>query len=138
LKEPHFTEEKLATSSVEELLEICRQLLAENQDLRALISVRTCEAVNDLRKQGLKFNGNLPYGLESDDLTKQLKPSRYEGRLIAEIKQMHGAGLSLRAISRTLTEKHFVNRDGNPLDPKQVARILDAAGIARQRRGTST
>jgi DNA invertase Pin-like site-specific DNA recombinase len=134
LKEQPLTEEKLASANVDELREICRQLLSENQDLRALISARTRDAVNGLREQGLKFNGNLPYGLESDDLTKELKPSRYEARLISEIKQLHGAGLSLRAIALTLTEKHFVNRDGNPIDPKQVARILDAAGVVRERR----
>lgn len=127
------TEDRIAAAGIEELRGTCRQLIAENQDLRALISARTCEAVNGLRKQGLKFNGNLPYGLESDE-SKKLKPSRYETQLIAEIKQLHAQELPLRAIARTLTERHLLNREGKPMDAKQVARILDAAGIARKQR----
>lgn len=132
-----LTEEKIADASVEELREICRQLITENQKLRALISARTCEAVNDLREQGLKFNGNLPYGLESDE-SKKLKTSLYETRLITEIKQLHAQELPLRAIARTLTERGLFNRSRGPIDARQVARILDAAGVARKRRSTSS
>jgi DNA invertase Pin-like site-specific DNA recombinase len=129
-----LTNEKIAAASAEELREVCRQLLAENQALRALISDRTSAAVNKLREQGLKFNGNLPYGLGSNKVTKKLEPSQYEERLITEIKQLHTQKLSLRAIARTLTEHNLLNRDGKPIDAKQVARILDAAGIVRKRR----
>jgi DNA invertase Pin-like site-specific DNA recombinase len=129
-----LTEEKIAASSVEELRGLCQQLLAENQSLRDLISARTSAAIGNLREQGLKFNGNLPYGLGSDKVTKKLEPSRYEERLIAKIKQLHTQELSLRAIARTLTEHNLLNRDGKPIDAKQVARILDAAGVARKRR----
>jgi DNA invertase Pin-like site-specific DNA recombinase len=129
-----LTNEKIAVASAEELREVCRQLLAENQSLRALISDRTSTAVNKLREQGLKFNGNLPYGLGSNKVTKKLEPSRYEERLITEIKQLHAQELPLRAIARTLTERNLLNRDGKPIDAKQVARILDAAGIVRKRR----
>lgn len=133
LCELDFIQEKLAKAGVEELRTICHQLLAENQALRKLISDRTCAAVSHLREQGLKFNGNLPYGLESDE-SKKLQPSQYESRLIDMIKQLHAQELPLRAIARTLTECSFLNRDGKPIDAKQVARILDAAGIARKRR----
>ncbi len=132
-----LTEEKIADASVEELRETCRQLIAENQGLRTLISTRTCEAVKGLREQGLKFNGNLPYGLESDESNK-LKPSPYEARLITEIKRLHAQELPLRAIARTLTERRLFNRGGGPIDARQVARILDAAGIARKRRSTAS
>lgn len=126
-------DEKITAATAEELRVLCRQLLAENQSLRDLISARTSAAISSLRKQGLKFNGNLPYGLESDEF-KKVKPSRHETRLIDVIKQLHAQELSLRAIARTLTERNFVNRDGKPIDAKQVARILDAAGVARPRR----
>jgi len=138
LKPLDLTDEEIAVASVDEMRVAYRELRAEALALRAVISARTCAAVDDLRARGLKFNGNLPYGTESDEETKKIRPSRYEKRLITEIKRLHAADLPLRAIARTLTERDFVNRDGNPLDAKQVARILDAAGIERKRRTTPT
>jgi DNA invertase Pin-like site-specific DNA recombinase len=125
-----LAEEEIDTANVDELRVAYRELLAETRTLRTLISERTCAAVDNLRERGLKFNGNLPYGLESDDKTKKLKPSRYEKRLIAEIKKLHTEGRSLRAIARTLTERNFVNRKGKSLDAKQVSRILDASKVS--------
>jgi DNA invertase Pin-like site-specific DNA recombinase len=132
-----FAEEMLSTGGAEELRDICRQLIAENKSLRELISARTTAAISNLREQGFKFNGNLPYGLGSNKVTKKLEPSRYEERLIAEIKQLHAQELSLRAIARTLAERNLLNRAQKPIDAKQVARILDAAGIERKRRAGS-
>lgn len=128
-----LTEEEIAVADAEELRDAYRALLTEAQAMRDLISKRTCAAVNALRESNRKFNGNLPYGLEADD-AKKLKPSRYEERLIAEVKKLHAAGLSLQAIARTLAERHFVNRAESTLDAKQVARILDAAGVERTKR----
>jgi len=127
LKIVHLTDEEIASASAPVLREAYRALLLENQTLRALISERTCAAVEDLRSRGLKYNGNLPYGLECVDETKKLQSSRYETRLITEIQKMHSAGQSLRAIARTLAERNFVNRKGKPIDAKQVSRILAAA-----------
>lgn len=129
-----LTDEEINVADVEELRFAYRELLIEARRLRALISERTGVAVDDLRARGLKYNGNLPYGLECDEKTKKLKSSRYENRLIDEIKKLHAAGLSLRAISRTLADRRFVNRDSRPIDAKQIARILDAAGIKRESR----
>ena len=123
-----LTEGEIDAADDAELRVAYRELLAENQALRKLISDRTSAAVDNLRARGLKFNGNLPYGLEADEDTNKLKPSRYEKRLIAEIKKLHDEGRSLRAIARTLTERNYVNRKGKPLDAKQVSRILAAAG----------
>jgi hypothetical protein len=129
-----LTEDEIAAASVDELRTAYRELLADNQALRTLISDRTSAAVEDLRERGLKFNGNLPYGLEADETTKKVKRSRYEERLITEIKRLHAAGVSLRGIARSLAERNFVNRKEAHLDAKQVARILDAAGVERERR----
>lgn len=128
-----LTEEEIKSANVEELRDAYRELLTENQALRVLISERTCAAVGDLREKGLKFNGNLPYGLESDDETKKLQPSRMEQRLIAEATALYKAGHRLRAIARTLAERDFVNRKGKPLDAKQVSRILHAAGVLKSK-----
>ena len=128
MKALKLTEEEIAAAGVDELRDAYRELLIDNEKLRTLISDRTIAAVDDLRERGLKFNGNLPYGLEADEDTKKLKSSRYEKRLIAEIKQLHAEGRSLRAIARTLTERHYVNRKGKPFDAKQISRILAAAG----------
>lgn len=122
-----LTEEEIEVAGVDELRDAYRELLAETLSLRALISDRTREAVGNLREQGLKFNGNLPYGLEADTVTKALGESQREKRMIAEIKKLREAGLSLRAISRTLAERDFHNRKGKAIDAKQVSRILDAA-----------
>src|SRR5437667_12911503 len=116
MKPLDLTEEEIDVANVDELRVAYRELLAETRALRALISERTCAAVGDLRERGLKFNGNLPYGLEADDATKKIKASRYEKRLIAEIKKLYAAELSLRALARPLTERNFVNRDGHPID----------------------
>jgi DNA invertase Pin-like site-specific DNA recombinase len=129
MKTIDLTEEQIDTASLKDLRRAYRELLAETTTLRALISERTCAAVNDLREKGLKFNGNLPYGLECDADTRKLKASRYEKRLIAEITKLKAEGRSLRDIARTLTERNYVNRRGNPIDAKQVSRILDAAGV---------
>lgn len=134
MKPLDLTEEEIVTANADELRVAYRELLAENQALRELISERTCSAVGDLREKGLKYNGNLPYGVECDEETKRLRTSRYEKRLITEIKKLHAAELPLRAIARTLTERNFVNRSGNPIDAKQVARILDAEGVERKRK----
>ena len=138
LKPFDLTEEEITVVGVDELRDAYRELIAETRALRALIGNRTRAAVGALREQELKFNGNLPYGLEADDKTKKLRASRYEKRLITEIKKLHAMGLGLHAIARTLTERHFVNRDGNALDAKLVARLLDAAGVERKRRPTTT
>lgn len=134
MKPLNLTEGEIDAAKADELRVAYRELLAENQALRELISERTCSAVGDLREKGLKYNGNLPYGVECDEETKKLRTSRYEKRLITEIKRLHAAELPLRAIARTLAERNFVNRSGNPIDAKQVARILDAEGIERKRK----
>lgn len=137
LKPLELTEAEIDAANADELRNAYRELLAEARALRDHISKRTCTAVEALRAKDLKFNGNLPYGLEADDETKKLKESRYERRLINAIKKLHAADLSLRAIARTLAEQNFVNRDGNTIDAKQVARILDAEGIERKRRSNN-
>lgn len=124
MKTPALADTEIETASPDELRSAYRVLLAENLALRALISERTCAAVETLREKGLKFNGNLPYGLECPEGTRQFQPSRYETRLIQEIQRLHNRGQSLRAIARTLAERNFVNRKGKPLDAKQVSRIL--------------
>lgn len=129
-----LTEGEIDAASADELRVAYRELLAENVALRVLISERTSAAVGDLREKGLKFNGNLPYGLECDEATKKLKPSRYETRLITEVKKLRGEGRSLRDIARTLTERNYVNRKGKPLDAKQVSRILAAAEVVAAER----
>jgi len=121
-----LTEEEVAVASVDALRDAYRELLAETLTLRELISDRTRAAVGNLRDLGIKFNGNLPYGLEADAVTKELQTSQQEKRMIAEIKKLQGEGRSLRAIARTLTERDFHNRKGKPIDAKQISRILAA------------
>lgn len=130
MKDLELTEEAIAAASAEELRSAYRALLAENQALLQLISARTSAAVGILREKGLKFNGNLPYGLECDKDTKALRPSQDEERLIAEIVKLHDEGRSLRAIARTLTERNFANRKGKAIDARQIARILAAVKAA--------
>ena len=126
MKSIDLTEEQIDSASLKDLRRAYRELLAETTTLRALISERTCDAIEDLREKGLKFNGNLPYGLECDE-DKKLKASRYEKRLIAEIAKLKAEGRSLRDIARTLTERNYVNRKGKPIDAKQISRILAAS-----------
>lgn len=121
-----LTEEEIAGAGVDDLRDTCRALLAETLALRALISDRTSAAVGDLKEQGLKFNGNLPYGLEADAVTKELRASQREKCMIAEIQKLYVEGRSLRAIARTLTERNFYNRKGKAIDAKQISRILAA------------
>jgi DNA invertase Pin-like site-specific DNA recombinase len=126
-----LTEDQIDSASLKDLRRAYRELLVETTTLRALISEKTSEAIESLRAKGLKFNGNLPYGLEVDDeATKKLRTSRYEKRLIVEIVKLKAEGRSLRDIARTLTERHFVNRVGKAIDAKLVSRIL--AAIAEQ------
>ena len=128
MKPAELADEEIEAANIDELRDAYRELLTALRVLRAKISERTSVAVGKLRRSELKFNGNLPYGLEADD-EKKLRASRYEKRLIAEIKKLYAAELPLRAIARTLTERNFVNRGGKPIDAKQVARILDAEGL---------
>lgn len=124
---PDLTEEQIKIASIETLRDAYRKLLAETCALRELISTRTRAAVEELRKQGLKFNGNLPYGMESDPVTKKVRDSIAEQKLIAEIKQLHERGLTLRGIARTLEEQGHLNRKNRKLDAKQISRILAAS-----------
>lgn len=121
-----LTEEEVAVAGVHELRAAYRALLAETLTLHKLISDRTRAAVGGLRELGIKFNGNLPYGLEADAVTKALKASQHEKHMIAEIKRLRGEGRSLRVISRTLAEQNFYNRKGKAIDAKQISRILSA------------
>ena len=121
-----LTEDAVAVAGVDELRAAYRELLAETRALHKLISERARATVGDLRESGIKFNGNLPYGLEADAVTKAVKASQHEKHTTAEIKRLHGEGRSLRVISRALAEQSFYNRKGKAIDAKQISRILSA------------
>jgi hypothetical protein len=58
---------------------------------------------------------------------KTLEPEPAEQAVIAQVKELRSAGLSIRKIVATLAQNGVVGRTGKPLDVPQVHRIVAKA-----------
>jgi len=98
---------------------------AASQYERELIAARTRAALAAKRARGERA-GEVPYGFTAD-AAGRLVPNAGEQGVIAQVRALRAAGLSLRGIVAELARVGIVARTGKPLGLKQVHRIVLAA-----------
>ena len=95
---------------------------------RALIAARTSAALQAKRARGEVYNGSLPFGVGRDaaDPNRMATDPR-EAAVVDEIRRLHAAGWTCRAIAADLAARGLHNRAGRPLHFTAVARIAARA-----------
>lgn len=77
---------------------------------RALIGIRTKAALRAKRARGERGPGKLPYGTQLAADGKTLEPNPAEAEVIAKIRTLRSAGLSLTQIAETLNSERVPAR----------------------------
>ena len=93
---------------------------------RALIGARTKAAMAVKKAKGERV-GAIPYGYQLAADGVQLVPHEGEQAVVAVIRELGAAGLSLRAIAGELEARALLPRSGGRWYATQVARVLEAA-----------
>lgn len=90
-------------------------------------------ALEELRAQGMKTGGDVPYGYRRiDDGSKTLVEDAGEQEVIAIARRLRNAGKTLRAIAHELRRRGKRTRDKGPFDPKQISRMLKPSRSSTQ------
>lgn len=92
---------------------------------RAMIAARTKAALGAKRARGERA-GTVPYGFTSD-AAGRLSPCAAERAVIAQVRALRAAGMTLRGIVAELGRVGIVGRTGNALAMAQVQNILARA-----------
>jgi site-specific DNA recombinase len=102
---------------------VFRMLAVLNEFERDQIAERTSTAMQHKKAKG-ELVGSVPYGkvLADDGVTLMDVPAEQE--VIAEARNLHGAGLSLRKIAGILAEKGFKARNGKVFAAIQIQRMV--------------
>lgn len=103
-----------------------------NQGLRAalqIVDTHDCAAsikaaLDELRAQGMKTGGDVPYGYRCAEDGKTLVEDEGEQEVIAIARRLREAGRTLREIAEALRKKGKRTRDKQRFDPKQISRML--------------
>lgn len=87
-------------------------------------------AVMQFKRRNMEHTGGpVPYGMKKcDDDASRLEYDLDEMgavRLMHDLRNRQPRGLSYRKIAAHLAEKKILQRNGNPIDPKTIKRILD-------------
>ncbi len=90
---------------------------------RALIRSRTKAALSVKKARGERV-GDAPIGYRVGDDGCLLQPSSDEQQSIGRIRQLHGAGMALRAIADAMTEEGFAAR-GKRWHATTISRVLE-------------
>lgn len=92
---------------------------------RALIGARTRAALQAKRAQGFRA-GNVPFGFVAD-ADGRLTPQADEQRVLSLVRELRGAGYTLRAIADELNAQGFTTRSGGAWRHQYVAGLERAA-----------
>lgn len=92
---------------------------------RALIGARTRAALQAKRAQGFRA-GNVPFGFVADT-DGRLTPQADEQRVLSLVRELRGAGYTLRAIADELNAQGFTTRSGGAWRHQYVAGLERAA-----------
>jgi len=98
---------------------------AASQYERALIRGRTSAALQAKRARGERA-GEVPYGYSAAP-EGRLVPNAAEQSIMAVVRELRAAGMSLRAVVSELGRRGIVSRAGRALQLTQIARIAKAA-----------
>jgi site-specific DNA recombinase len=102
---------------------VFRMLAVLSEFERDQVSERTKLALNHKKSRGEKTGGDIPFGFSADG--DRLQPDTQEQAAITLIRDLHGAGHSLRRIARELELKGYRTKTGRVWwHPKTVAAII--------------
>lgn len=90
---------------------------------REAIGERTSTVMQSMRARGEFIGGHPPFGFRLD-AANELVEDAAEQATIARVLALRGAGLSLAAIARAVSDEGHVGRSGRPLAKTQIARIV--------------
>jgi site-specific DNA recombinase len=102
---------------------IFRILAVLSEFERDIISERTKAALSHKKSKGQRI-GNIPYGYRLAEDGESLEPCPDESRIIRITRRLKNKGMSLRKISRELTERGFRSRTDGVISYEQVRRML--------------
>jgi DNA invertase Pin-like site-specific DNA recombinase len=94
---------------------------------RLIIGARTKVALKAIRASGRKTGGDAPYGYTIGADGRTLAPCEAEQRVIATVRELRSAGLSLRAVSDALASQGMLNRTGRPFHSQTIANLEQGA-----------
>jgi DNA invertase Pin-like site-specific DNA recombinase len=86
---------------------------------------RSARAITQLKNDGKKTGGDLPYGFELAPDGETLRKCVAEQKIIAAAKKLRSEGHSLREVARRLAARNMFPREGDLFHAAQVRRILD-------------
>lgn len=95
---------------------------------RKLISTRTKAALSTLKGQGKRVSRFAPYGYSFTDDGQRVEHSQ-EQAVIATVKQLAGEGKGATEISRILSGKGIVNRNGRVFSPVTMYQLMKKLGV---------
>jgi DNA invertase Pin-like site-specific DNA recombinase len=90
---------------------------------RLVIGARTKAALASIRASGRKTGGRVPYGFELLGDGRTLAPCAAEQVVVARVRELRTAGLSLRAVAGELARAGMLSREGRTFDAKAIARM---------------
>lgn len=130
LVERYFASGKSALVSVSENIDtrsaagrlVLNVLASVGQWEREAIGERTAAAMAHKAAQGDYCGGLVPYGYAAQD--GRLVPVEAEQAVLTAAREARAAGLSLRAVARTLAERGFRNRSGGAFSHVHVGRMV--------------
>jgi DNA invertase Pin-like site-specific DNA recombinase len=92
------------------------------------ISERTKEALAAAKARGVKLGGLRPNTAKTNEAASQKATAEAE-QLRGVIAPMVASGMSLRAVADALAKAGRTSRNGTPLTPTQVARMVQRLGL---------
>lgn len=114
--------EKIDTTSAAGRM-VFRMLAVLNEFERDQLAERTSAAMQHKKAKGERV-GAIPYGKALADDGVALADVPAEQAVIAEARQLHAAGLSLRKIASMLATKGFMARNGKAFAATQIQRMV--------------
>ena len=115
---------------------VYRMLSVLNEFQRDLIAEHTADALAFKASKGERFSRFAPFGYRFGHEGDLVKDER-EQETIRQVHELRRRGLSIRKISAKLASKGVFNRNGKPLSPKAVFRILKTAACCSKSRTNS-
>jgi DNA invertase Pin-like site-specific DNA recombinase len=121
-----LTEKIDTTSAAGKMIFRLLAVLAEFE--RDVISERTSTALHQLRRNGKRISGRIPFGQDLAEDGKTLVPNAVEQLARNRIISRRAEGMSLRAIAQSLNNDGVKTKGGKPWVASSIQSILSSAG----------